>query len=248
MFSKSMFNKSTQYSYRALKHQRHQILKFLFILFIIYFIYSCFTSFLFSVWVVENNTMQPALSSGDRLIFTSFKPPVFIKNRGMGSADVTNLKRGSIVLVDMGRNKEQKLPLRVLDTAVRFFTAQRISIFSQRRQYYVKRVIALPGDEISMTNYVFRIKTKENTFTLTEFELSEKPYNPAIPQISKVWDEALPFSGNMETVILGQNECFVISDDRSNTNDSRAWGAISPSLITARAALRFWPLKNFGRL
>jgi signal peptidase I len=188
--------------------------------------------------------MRPALSSGDRLVFSSFKPPAFIDRR-RGNEKFNNIKRGNIVLIDKGRSNEQKLPLRVIDGVVMFFTAQRISVFLQNRQYYIKRVIALPGDEISMTDYVFRVKPKGNPFSLTEFELSEKPYRPAIPQVSSIWDDTIPFSGNMETVILGQDECFVISDDRSNTNDSRTWGAISPSLITARAVLRFWPLRNF---
>jgi signal peptidase I len=239
-----MFDKSTKYSYRAQKNKRYRVFRFFLIIFILYMIYTCITAFFFSVWVVKNNTMQPALASGDRLIFSSFKPPVFIDRR-MGNDKLNNLIRGSIVLVDMGRNNEQKLPLRIVDGAVRFFTAQKISIFSQNRQYYIKRIIALPGDEISMTDYVFKVKSKGKQFSLTEFELSEKPYHPAIPQFSSIWDDSIPFSGNMEAVILGQDECFVISDDRSNTNDSRTWGAISPSLITARAVLRFWPLKNF---
>jgi signal peptidase I len=239
-----MFDKSVKYSYRAQKNQRYRILRFFFFILILYVIYSCFTTFFFSVWIVENNTMQPALASGDRLIFSSFKPPSFIDRR-MGNDEINNLKRGSIVLIDMGRNNEQKLPLRIIDGVVRFFTAQRISIFSQNRQYYIKRVIALPGDEISMTDYVFRVRSKGNPFSLTEFELSGKPYRLSIPQVSSIWDDTIPFSGNVETVILEQDECFVISDDRSNTNDSRTWGAISPSLITARAVLRFWPFRNF---
>jgi len=237
-----MFDKSMQYSYRAQKYQRHRFIKFIFIFFILYVIYNCLSIFFFSVWVVENNTMQPALASGDRLIFTSFSPPAWF-NRNVNE-DNFHFKRGSIVLVDMGRNKEQNLPLRIIDGTVRFFTAQRVSIFSARGQYYIKRVIALPGDEISMTNYIFRVKTVNNQFSLTEFELSEKPYHPAIPQTSELWDESIPFSGHLDTIILGPDECFVISDDRSNTNDSRTWGAISPSLITARAVLRIWPLKK----
>jgi signal peptidase I len=237
-------NKSIKYSYRAQKYQRYRIFKFFFIIFIFYIIYSCFTAFFFSVWVVENNTMQPALALGDRLIFSSLMLPSFIDRR-MGNGEFGNLKRGSIVLIDMGKNYMQKMPLRVIDGAVRFFTAQRISIFSQRRQYYLKRLIAFPGDEVSMADYVFKVKTKDNRFSLTEFELSEKPYNPAIIQVSSIWDNAIPFSGYMEPVILGQDEYFVVSDDRSNTNDSRTWGAVSLSLITARAVFRFWPLKNF---
>jgi len=236
-----MFDKWTQYSYRAQKYQRHRILKFIFIFFVLYLIYNLLTTFLFSVWVIDNEVMQPGLLPGDRLIFTSFTPPAWI-NRNRNEKYSLPFKRGSIVLVDMGRNKEQKLPLRVIDGVVRFFTAQKVSIMSARGQYYIKRVIALPGDEIIMANYVFRVKTPNNPYSLTEFELSEKPYHPDIPQIPAIWDESVPFSGSMDKVILGSDECFVISDDRSSTNDSRTWGAVSPSLITARALIRIWPI------
>jgi signal peptidase I len=241
-----MFNKWTQYSYRAQQYQRHRILKFLFILFIFYAAYNCFTSFLFSVWVLDNNTMQGALASGDRLIFTSFRMPSWLKYKE--NEENLFFRRGNIVLVDMGRNSEQKLPLRIVDGVVRFFTLQKVNIFSSEGQYYIKRVIALPGDEISMTNYVFRVKTSSNSYSLTEFELSDKPYHPEIPRVPALWDESVPFSGNMSAVILGPDECFVISDDRSNTNDSRTWGAISPSLITAKAVLRIWPVLKIGLL
>jgi signal peptidase I len=208
--------------------------------------YNCLTAFFFSVWAVDNNTMQPTLTAGDHLVFTSFMPPAWM-SRGKSQENTLLFKRGSIVLVDMGGSKEQKLPLRAIDSIIRFFTFQKISIF-QDKSYYVKRVIALPGDEISMTNYMFRVKTKNNPYSLTEFELSDKPYHPLIRQPSPIWDSSLPFSGNMEPVILGPDECFVVSDDRGNTNDSRTWGAVSPSIITAKAVLRFWPFKKIELL
>jgi len=237
-----MFDKSKQYSFRAQKHQRHRLFIFIFFVFLFYVIYNCLSSFLFSVWVVENNTMHPELSKGDRLIFTSFTMPSWLNRND--DEDYFPFKRGSIILVDMGKNNEQKLPFRLIDGVVRFFTAQRVSIFSARGQYYIKRIIGLPGDEISMNNYMFRVKTKNNLFSLTEFELSHKPYHPDIPKTLEIWDESLPFSGVMDLIVLGPNECFVVSDDRSNTNDSRTWGAVSPSLITARAVLRFWPVNK----
>jgi len=240
-----MFNKWTQYSYKAQQYQRYRLLKFFFILFILLVAYNCFTSFLFSVWALDNDTMQGALASGDRLVFTSFRMPSWLNHKE--NEENLFFKRGNIVLIDMGRDREQKLPLRIIDGVVRFFTLQKVNIFSSG-QYYIKRVIALPGDEISMTNYVFRVKTSNNSYSLTEFELSDKPYHPEIPKVPAVWDESIPFSGNMAPVILGSDECFVISDDRSNTNDSRTWGAISPSLITAKAVLRIWPLFKIGLL
>jgi len=240
-----MFDKWTQYSYAAQKHQRHRLLKFILGFIVLVVAYNCLTTFFISIWVVNNDTMQTGLQSGDRIIFNSFTLPSWLPN----SEDKNlHLKRGSIVLIDKRSSAAQNLPMRFLDVLVRFFTAQKASIFSRDGQIYVKRIIALPGDEISMTDYVFRVKPDalhgSSTFSLTEFELSEKPYNPVIPSASRLWDDSVPFSGSMDPIILGPDECFVVSDDRSNTNDSRTWGPISPSLIKARAVLRFWPLNR----
>jgi signal peptidase I len=104
----------------------------------------------------------------------------------------------------------------------------------------------MPGDEIFMTSFVFRVKPAGSSYSLTEFELSDRPYYPAIPQVPALWDETLPFSGSMDSIILGQDEFFLVSDDRGNTNDSRSWGTVSSSLITARAVLRIWPVTKIG--
>jgi signal peptidase I len=98
-----------------------------------------------------------------------------------------------------------------------------------------------------MTNYVFRIKPQDASYSLTEFELAEKPYNVTIPPGSALWDESLPFSGNMAAIVLRENECFVVSDDRNNTNDSRTWGAVPLDQVTGKAVFRYWPLFRIGR-
>jgi len=232
-----MFDKWMQYSYAAQKHQRHRYLKFFFVFFILFLIYNALSAFFISVWALNNDTMQPSLSYGDRLLFTSFFLPT--------KENQIPYNRGNVVLVDIGNIRNRKTPLKVIDIIVRFFTGQSRSIFPQEDQYYIKRIIALPGDEIYMNNFVFRVKPAGSPYSLTEFELAQRPYHPSIPNVPAIWDETIPFSGNMETITLGPDECFVVSDDRSNTNDSRTWGPISPSLITAKALLRFWPVVKF---
>jgi signal peptidase I len=232
-----MFDKWMQYSYAAQKHQRHRYIRSLFVFFILFLLYNALSAFFVSVWTLKNDTMQPGFAAGDRLIFTSFFMP--------SKENQLPFKRGSVVLVDMGNIKNRKVPLKIIDIVVRFFTAQKHSIFPREEQYYIKRVIALPGDEIYMNNFVFRVKSAGSQYSLTEFELAQNPYHPSIPNVPALWDETIPFSGSMDTIILGPDECFVVSDDRSNTNDSRTWGPVSPSLITAKALLRFWPIKKF---
>ena len=221
------------------------MLKFLFGFLILYVLYNCLTFFFFSIWALDNDTMRPGMEPGDRVIFASTTLPARFER--FKSKDTPPVKRGSIVLVDMGLKRQRKPPLRILDGAVRFFTAQRVSIFSKDEQFYIKRVIGFPGDEISMTSFVFRIKPRDSSYTLTEFELAERPYYPAIPQAPALWDESIPFSGLMESLILGPDEYFVASDDRGNTNDSRTWGPVPSTLVTARALLRFWPLTKIER-
>ena len=233
------------YSYKAQKQQRNHLMRFLFGFLAVYALYNCLTAFFFSIWALDNAAMRPGLEPGDRLIFVSSTLPARIAD--FRSKESLPFRRGSIVLVDMSLKNARKLPLRILDAAVRFFTAQRVSIFSKDEQFYIKRVIGLPGDEVSMANFVFRVKPQDSSYSLTEFELSDKPYYPDIPQSPALWDEALPFSGNMDRIILGPGECFVVSDDRGNTNDSRTWGPVSSSLIVGRVVFRFWPVLKIGR-
>ncbi|GHV61062.1 signal peptidase I [Spirochaetia bacterium] len=241
-----MFDKWRKYSYAAQKSQRHRLRWVLLWVLIFFVIYNALTSFFFSMWVLENDTMQPGLHAGDRLIFSSYVVSALLADLNTSGQSIP-FKRGNILLIDMSLREAPPLPARILDGAVRFFTAQRISLADREDHLYLKRVIGLPGDEITMTNFVLRIREKGSSYTLTEFELSERPYVPTIPQVPALWDESIPFSGDMERIILGEDEYFVLSDDRSNTNDSRTWGPVPVELVTGQALFRYWPVSRIGR-
>jgi signal peptidase I len=239
-----MFDKWRRYSYAAQKSHRLRILWIFLSFLALYIVYNSFTSFFFSMWVLENDTMQPGFHPGDRLIFSSLTFPSLLEDISDDHSFVP-IKRGNVVLIDTGRGEKRSAA--VLDGFVRFFTAQRLSLSGSKDRRYLKRVIGLPGDEISMTNFVFRIKPAGSSYPLTEFELSDKPYTPNIPHVPALWDESLPFSGNMDLIVLGKDQCFVVSDDRSNTNDSRTWGPVPLDLVSGKALFRYWPLNRLGR-
>lgn len=44
------------------------------------------------------------------------------------------------------------------------------------------------------------------------------------------------------TMILSENEYFVMGDNRPNSSDSRFWGALPKNKIMGRALLRLWPI------
>ncbi|GHV66506.1 signal peptidase I [Spirochaetia bacterium] len=240
-----MFDKWLKYSYAAKKTQRHRFRRVLFWVLVFYIFYNVLTSFVFSVRILENNTMRPALYAGDRLIFSSFALYSLLPDIDFFNSPLP-FRRGNIVLVDRDRGVKKNFFSRLADQALRFFTAQRIRLPGDDDRFYVKRVIALPGDEVSMINFVFRVKSAENGLRLTENEFSDRDYKPEIPPVPALWDESLPFSGSMDPIILGEDECFVVSDDRSNTNDSRTWGPVKTKLVTGKLLFRFWPIYRIG--
>ena len=196
--------------------------------------------------VLENNTMAPNLHAGERFIFSSYNIYSLVPGLDLEKASLP-FHRGNIVLVDMFRGDDPGIFRRIMDGVVRFFTAQRLSLLDQREHLFVKRVIGLPGDEITITNFVVRVKVRGSAYSLTEFEVSDQDYTPDIPQMPALWDSSLPLSGNMDRIVLGDHECFVLSDDRSNTNDSRTWGPVPIKNISGKALFRYWPLTRLGR-
>ena len=236
--------------YSSFTDQKSQLLRvrwIIFIVLIVFLFYTSLTSLFFSMRILENENMAPNLRSGERVLFSSHA--FYSLLPGYNQENIANsLYRGDIVLVNMFREEAPGALFRILDGTIRFFTAQNVSLIEHNENIFVKRLIGLPGDEISMTNYIVRVRAGGSLFSITEFEVSEYDYTLDIPHLPALWDSSLPFSGNMDPIILGENEFFVISDDRSYTNDSRTWGPISIGNISGKALFRYWPLSRLGRL
>ena len=141
---------------------------------------------------MENDSMHSdsargGLAPGDRLVLVSFALPSLIGDIWKGERSLP-FRRGSVVLVDTAAEDTVPLTDKILDGFARFFTAQRGGLARNRERLFIKRVIALPGDEVSMTNFVFRVKPAGSSYSLTEFELADRPYYPAIPHVPALWD------------------------------------------------------------
>ncbi|MDR1867993.1 MAG: signal peptidase I [Treponema sp.] len=207
--------------------------------------YSILTSLVFSTHTLDNNSMKPQLRAKDRFIVSSLAVRSSLTKLGLFEHAVP-FNRGDIVLIDRKRTKIPNIIVVVADSIVRFCTLQTVSLLSNHENFYIKRVVALPGDEVTVSGFVCRVKQRGESYAVTELELTDKPYNIDIPQVPALWDESLPFASSQETVIVGEQECYVVSDDRSNTNDSRTWGPIPLSMVTGRVMFRYWPLNRLG--
>lgn len=99
------------------------------------------------------------------------------------------------------------------------------------KRFFIKRIIGMPNEEISINNGKVTIINKDNPngFTLDE------PYI----------DEPFDTTGTYKT---GDNEYFVMGDNRNRSSDSRFWGDVPGKLIVGRAYLRLLPFKNISFL
>ena len=79
-----MFNKSLQYSVAAQKRERYKLLRVALTLIVVFVLYNAVHTFLFSVWVIRNDSMQPGLRSGDRFLVVSSALPFFFSELGGG--------------------------------------------------------------------------------------------------------------------------------------------------------------------
>lgn len=100
------------------------------------------------------------------------------------------------------------------------------------RQFFIKRVVGLPGEEIKIKEGRIRVYnfSYPEGFTLTEPYL-DPPQRATNPDVS---------------VKLGDGEFFVLGDNRDFSSDSRIWGSLPKNLVVGRVFFRVWPFAKLG--
>ncbi len=94
---------------------------------------------------------------------------------------------------------------------------------------FIKRVIGLPGDEVSI---------RDGAVYINDARLEE-------PYVKGGVTEPPP---GQDRWVIPADEYFVMGDNRSNSADSRVFGPVPRDVIIGRAWLRYWPLDTFGVL
>lgn len=94
---------------------------------------------------------------------------------------------------------------------------------------FVKRVIGLPGETIEII---------EGAVHINGLPLDEPYLDPAHTR----------FHANRPAVILGEDEYFVMGDNRDNSNDSRRVGPLKQKMIAGRVKRILLPLAKARRV
>ncbi len=100
----------------------------------------------------------------------------------------------------------------------------------QPSEYYIKRVIGLPGETVKIENGQVYICNDANPECV---QLDEPYLSP---------HERTPGS---KVVEVGPESYFVMGDNRNASSDSRSWGTLPYEYIIGKVMLRAWPFSEF---
>ena len=102
-------------------------------------------------------------------------------------------------------------------------------------EYYIKRIIGLPGEKV-------RIDAEDGTIYINDEPLEEDyGYEQIDPSMVGRADE---------DILLGEDEYFVMGDNRNNSSDSRIEevGNIKRDDLVGKVAFRMLPFSKFGKV
>ena len=165
--------------------------------------------FLFQPFFVQGASMEPNFENSNYLIINEFgykKTSFSLDGKNMFSVEpFKKLNRADVVVFKYPRNHSQ---------------------------YFIKRIIGLPGEKIEIKGGKVSIYNSENPNGIA---LDESTYLPS----------ELRTAGEI-VLMLKDNEYFVMGDNRSASSDSRYWGPVLDSEIIGKALIRAWPLNSLA--
>lgn len=174
-----------------------------------FIIFAPIKIFLFQPFFVQGASMEPNFENNQYLIVKEF-----------GYKKVSLGKEGNeLFAVGPFKQLERKTPI----------------VFrypKNPKQYFIKRIIGLPGEKVEIKDGIINIYNEENP---NGFTLDEKEYLSS--QVKTKPDI---------TTILSDNQYFVMGDNRGASSDSRSWGPVPEKDIIGKVLLRAWPLDKLA--
>ena len=90
-------------------------------------------------------------------------------------------------------------------------------------QEYIKRVIGLPGETISV----------HDGKVFVNDQMLNEPYLGADTGYTGTW-------------VVPEGTIFVLGDNRNNSSDSHSWGPVPMEYVVGKAVFVYWPLTSLG--
>lgn len=170
-------------------------------------------TFVVQVFYIPSSSMEPTLQRDDRMVVEKltyrFREP----------------RRGEILVFEgdsSGATAEPDAVGRVIRGIGQFLGLVPVSA-----RDFVKRVVALPGDEIEIVDGQVRVNGQALDEPYVRYE-DESQFGP---------------------LIVPDGQLFFLGDNRPNSSDSRSTlGTVSREQVVGRSVLIIWPFDHVGRL
>lgn len=143
--------------------------------------------------------------------------PFIVKGESM----IPNLQQGNYLIIDEISHKIGELK------------RGEIVVFRyplDAKQRFIKRIIGLPGETVKVKDGKIAISKNGENLILDEIK-----YLP----------DVLNTEGDVE-ISLGENQYFVLGDNRQFSFDSRIWGVLPEKDIIGRAVFRVYPFSEMS--
>jgi signal peptidase I len=175
-------------------------------------------TFIAQAFFIPSGSMLPQLQVDDRVVVSKL------------SYKLHDPHRGDIVVFDNPRPAPTvKKPSNPVSKVYRK-VGEGIGLIQPSTEEFIKRVVALPGEEVDI---------KEGKVYINGRELVEPYLTPGtltLPGILK-YPQTVP-----------PNSLFVMGDNRGNSSDSRVFGPISQEKVVGRTIVKVWPFGDMSFL
>jgi signal peptidase I len=185
-------------------------------------------SFLFEPFQIPTGSMIPTLNVGDFIVVNKNAYGVRLPVSGTKIMDVGEPKRGDVM----------------------------VFIPPHDPNYYIKRVIGLPGDHIRYANKTIYVNGEPLEQEYVDFINTRRP--PVVYSLETVGDITHDIYTSPsptyirpgswlwpEGRVIPEGHYFMMGDNRDNSSDSRVWGPVSENKIVGKA-VAVWMHKDPG--
>ena len=178
-------------------------------------------SFLFEPFQIPTGSMIPTLAVGDFILVNKFTYGIRLPVVGTKIVDITAPKNGEVM----------------------------VFIPPHQDEYFIKRVVGIPGDVVRYQDKTVYINDKRQNQT---FVAQIPPVNPTVLQYTEKLGavehliQRNPYrETSVDEWVIPEGHYFMMGDNRDQSSDSRYWGLVSEHNIVGRA-VAIWLHKKPG--